>query len=201
PHRPFQLYLCFELNCYSEPSQNKLHSLISWSQHARKLLDAEKEELRNKYVRKLKSLEAKIRTAEQRLTREQAQYDKEKWNTVLNFGQTMLGAILGNKVSSRGATTGRSMARAAQQQTDVAQANESLAQLEREKEALNAEFESEVHELSDRFSVESLTLEELELPCRKGDIRVELLALLWIPWQVDPREGRAQPLFELPTAP
>ncbi len=191
------LYQCVELKETSKPGQDELDARMSWGQKVRERRDAEKEELQKKYAGKLSALESKIRTAEQRVERERAQYDKEKWNTVLNFGQTMLGALLGNKVSSRGATAGRSMTRAAQERTDVRNANDTLDDLIREKYNLNQACEDEIRQLSERYRVESLTLEPLEIPCRKGDIKVHLLALVWIPWEIDNR-GISSPLVGLP---
>lgn len=194
---PMTLYKCKELDATSLPGQDELDARMAWKQAVRELRDEEKEELREKYAKKVKSLESKIRTAQQRVEREKAQYDQQKWSTVLSFGQTVLGAIMGNKISSRSATTGRGIGRAAQQRTDVVHAQETLVELEHEKRELVDECEREVRELQDKFSVEALTLEPLEVPCRKGDLKVQLLCLLWIPWEID-ATGIATPLVELP---
>ncbi len=194
---PLTLFTCKELKLTSLPGQDELDARLSWSQQVRELRDEKKEALQVKYARKLKTLEAKIRTAVQRLEREKAQYDQQKWSTMLNFGQTVLGAFLGNKVSSRGATAGRSLGRTAQQRTDVVLAQETIEALEYEKQSIEREFTSELKELQAEFKVESLTLEPFEVPCRKGDIQVRLLCLVWLPWEVD-SSGIAKSLAEFP---
>ncbi len=194
---PATLYQCMELKETSKLGQDELDARMSWGQKVREMRDEEKEQLRKKYAAKLSSLESKIRTAQDRLAREESQYDREKWNTALNVGQTMLGWLMGNKVSSRGATAGRSMTRAAQERSDMRQAGDSLEDLVHQKRELNQACEDEINELGERFRVESLTLEPLEVACRKGDIQVDLLALIWIPWEID-AQGIAAPLVELP---
>jgi len=195
---PMQLYKCKELKATSQPGQDELDARMAWTQQVRELRDEEKEKLQEKYASKLKKLEAKMRTAQQRIEREKAQYDQQKWSTVLSFGQTILGAFLGNKISSRSATTGRSIGRAAQQRTDVVHAKETLEELQIEKSELEDECEQDIRELQDKYSVESLTLESLQVPCRKGDLKVDLLTLIWIPWEVDTTTGIATPLVQLP---
>ncbi len=194
---PIRLYQCIELKETSKLGQDELDARMGWGQKIRELRDAEIAELRKKYTAKLSSLESKIRTAQQRVDRERAQYDKEKWNSLLNIGQTMLGALLGNKVSSRGSAAGRSMTRAAQERGDIRHATDSLEDLQGQQYDLNRECEDEINALSERLSVESLTLEPLDVPCRKGDIKISLLTLLWIPWEVD-AHGAQLPLVELP---
>lgn len=197
-HQPLTLFTCKELKTTSRPGQDELDARMSWSQALREKRDEEKEDLQARYAKKLKALDSKMRTARQRLEREKAQYDQQKWSSMLSFGQTVLGAFLGNKISSRSATTGRSIGRAAQQRTDVVHARETIDELADEKEELVRECEREIRELQDKFSIETLTLEPLLVRCRKGDLKVERVALLWIPWEVD-SSGFATPLVDLPS--
>ena len=190
---PARLYQCAELKTTSRLGQDELDARLSWGQELRELRDAEREKLRAKYASKLNSLESKIRTAQQRLDRVQAQYDKEKWNTALNVGQTMLGWLVGSKARSPSTAAGRSLGRAAQEHSDTRQATAQLEELLRDKQALNDECELEVSALAQRLRPETLTLEAIEIPCRKGDIKVKVLALLWIPCQID-SHGHAMPL-------
>ncbi|MEM7475686.1 MAG: DUF87 domain-containing protein [Planctomycetota bacterium] len=194
---PMRLYECEELDQFSKPGQDEVDARAAWTQAARELRDEEVEKLREKYRKKVDAFEDKIRNAEQRVQREKAQYDQQKWSSMLSIGQTVLGALMGNKISSRGATAGRSVGRAAQQRTDVVHAKETLADLEHDRKELIEESEREIEELKDKYSVESLTLTPLDVPCRKGDLKVETCSLVWIPWEIDP-DGIAYPLVDLP---
>lgn len=196
-NRPMQLFSCKELKRISEPGQDEVDVRVNWSQEIREQRDLEKTKLQQKYADKIKALETKIRAAEQKLEKQQAQYDKEKWNTILNIGTTVLGRLLGNKVTaSRTATTGRGAVRAAEKRTGVGQASESLEVLVAERTELEQQCEREIEEIKSKYSPEGLTLETIEVPCRKSDTKVDLLCLIWVPWQIS-KNGIATPLVEL----
>lgn len=199
---PMKLFYCKELDQTSAPGETEMDARIAWTQKVREKRDEAKAKLSDKYSKLIAALENKIRTAQQRVDREKADYNNEKWNTALNFGTTLLGALFGNKAASRTnvsrtSSTARSLGKAAQERSNVQAASSVLESLVAEKYDLEAAFEQEVQELSDKFSVEGLTLEPLEIPCRKGDIKIDLLCLLWIPYEVDSR-GIAHPLVQLP---
>ncbi len=196
-HVPIRIFECKALDAFSRPGEDELDARLNWKQLIRERRDEEKEILRDKFAKKIKAHESKIRTAQQRLEREKAQYDQQKWSTVLSFGQTVLGAIMGNKIASRSATTGRSAGRAAQQRTDVIHANETLEELESELQLLKDECEEEIAELQNSLTVEGLDLEPLDIPCRKGDLKIEFIGICWVPWEVD-SNGIAHPLVNLP---
>ncbi len=199
---PMKLFFCKELDATSSPGESEMDARIGWTQKVRELRDEAKEKLREKYAKLVAALESKIRTAQQRVEREKADYDNEKWNTALSFGTSILGALLGNKIASRSnvsrtSTAAKKLGKAAQERSDMQAASNALEELLAEKYDLDAAFEKEVQEAQGKFSVEGLTLEPLDIPCRKGDIKVDLLCLLWIPYEVDSR-GMASPLVELP---
>ncbi len=193
---PISVFYCKELDAWSRPGQTELEARLGWSQNVRELRDAEKEKILVRYAAKVKALEKRILTARQRLEREEAQYQQQHVSNLLNIGQTVLGALMGRRISSRAATAGRGLGRAAQQKADVLHARESLETLRSELEDLDRACRIEVEALRDRFSPEKLTLECVQIVCRKGDLRVPFLGLVWVPWQVD--AGRsATPLVPL----
>ncbi len=198
---PMKLFYCKDLDETSGPGESEMDARIGWTQKVREMRDEAKAKLSDKYAKLQAALESKIRTAQQRVDREKADYDNQKWNAALSFGTTLLGALLGNKIASRTnvsrtSTAARGLGKAAQERSDVLAASSVLEDLVGEKYDLNAAFEKEVQDLTDKFSVEGLTLEPLEIPCRKGDIKVDLLCLLWIPYEVDSR-GIATPLVKM----
>jgi hypothetical protein len=197
-NRPLTLFKCKELGRTSKPGQDEVDARSGWSQEIRELRDLEKTKLQQKYADKIKTLETKIHAAQQKLEKQQAQYDKEKWNTLLSIGTTVLGRLLGNKVTAaRTVTAGRGAVKAAEKRTGVGQAGETLEMLINEKAELEQQCEQELEEIRSRYSPEGLTLEPVELACRKGDTKVDLLCLIWIPWQVTP-QGFPAPLVDLP---
>lgn len=193
-HEPMRLFECVELKTISKPGQEEFDARMALDQKMREARDAEKEKLQDKYATLLRSLESKIQTAQQRAEREGAQF----YEAALNIGSTVLGMLVGNKRSrvSKTAATVRGLGRAAQQRSQTQSAKEVLEELMAERQQLIDESEEEVQALKDRFSIQALTMTPLEIPCRKGDIRIDLVSLVWIPWAID-THGAATPLVKL----
>ena len=173
---------------------------IEWSHEIRELRDAEKTKLRQKYARLQQSIEAKLRTLDQRLERQQAQYERERWGTGLDFLNTVVGRLMGNKISStRSVRVGRSAARMLEKGKYASVTMEARQDLVRELTELDRECQQELQAIDSRYSPEELKLDPISVRCRKGDIKVDLLCLLWVPWQIS-RDDEASPLVDLPRA-
>ncbi|MFO0943784.1 MAG: ATP-binding protein [Pirellulales bacterium] len=199
-NRPMELFSCKELKRMSQPGQDEVDVRMAWSLEVREQRDLEKTKLQQKYAAKIDSLEAKIRAAQQKLEKEQAKYDKEKWNTILDIGTTVLGRLLGNKVTaSKTVTAGRSAARTAEKRGSVGIAAESVEALMAERAELEEACQAEIEEIKSKYSPEGLQLEKIEVPCRKSDTKVDLLCLVWVPWQLNSK-GVASPLVNLPVS-
>lgn len=121
---------------------------------------------------------------------------------MLNVATSVLGAVMGNKIASKTnmtqmASAAKKIGQATGARGDVAQAEEVLQEILEMKQQMETECQEEVDRISHEFSAENLALEPIEIPARKTDTRVKLLALAWVPWQIDD-DGIATPLVELP---
>ncbi|MCK6560670.1 ATP-binding protein [candidate division KSB1 bacterium] len=169
----------------SKPGESERDFRVRLSQLTRQDRDAEMEQLRRKYAPKIAALEEKIRRAEERVAREQAQARSQQINTVLDVGATILGAFMGRKTLSRtnvnraGAAM-RSVSRASRESQDVQSAQETLAMLQQQVADLNAEFDAEVAALG-AGAAQTEALETLAVRPKKTGIAVRLLALGWAP--------------------
>ena len=166
---------------------------------AREKRDLAVEKLRKRYAPKLKRLEQKIRTAEDRLAREQSQYKQQKMQTAISVGATVLGALFGRKVASvgtvgRASTAMRGAGRAARERQDVQRATEQIAEAERQLVDLSAEFEAETEKLRDSLDPSQFEISEKTVRPRKTDISIDNVALAWTPWIVS-AEGIAERAF------
>lgn len=195
--RTIRVYHCKQLKRFSRPGEKERQARLSWAQELREERDRVKHELLEKYDRSRASMQDKIRKAHQRLEREQAEYEKHRWNTVLNFGQTIVGALTGNRITSRTATTGRSWAKAARQRTDVNHATDSIEAFEAEVAELEQRFLAERERLNERFRPDALELEAIDIACRKQEIELKRMAFAWLPWAVD-AQHTAIPLWHAP---
>ncbi len=184
------VWKCVELKIYSEPGETEGDFRVRLEQYASERRDKDVEKLRKKFASKFKSLENKITTAANRIEVEKSQYKQRRMESVLKFGSSILGAILGRKkVSStnvsRAETSMRSFGRASREKSDIGRAEEKLEVLQEQKETLEQEFQEEVEAIESKLQVESLELEELSVKPRKSDISVEHIGILWLPFRVD----------------
>jgi hypothetical protein len=190
---------CRALKAVSAPGESEAEFRIRLRQAAHEARDLEIEKLRKKYAPKLARLEERIRTAEERVSRESSQLSQQKTQAAISVGATLLGALFGRKVASAGsvgrATTAmRGMARASREKADVRRAQEKVKDLRRKLNELEEEFQEETARIQDTSDPESLELTEVTIRPRKSDIGVERVCLAWSPWLVD-EEGIAEPAF------
>lgn len=181
---------------YAPGGCTEAEARLHFQQLIREQRDLETEKLRDKYASKIKSLESKIRTAEDRVEREEAQYGQAKWSSLLTVGSSILGAFMGGRRSSM-TTAARGIGRASQQKDDIRRAEDALDLLRDDMEELERELKREIDELGETYSPDKVELEPIEIPPRKSDLKTEDPFILWTPWQVD-SAGIASPLFEMP---
>lgn len=157
------------------------------------------EKLRRRYAPKLARLQEKIRRAEIRLEKEKSQYSQQKLQTAISVGATVLGALFGRKLGSRGnigrATTSmRGVGRAAREKIDIQRAEQEIKISQHKLAQLEDEFQQETAEFQTPISAENLDLEENVVKPRKSDISVSDMVLVWMPWRLDV-QGMAEPAF------
>ena len=191
-HEPLKIFECADLKAFSKPGQDELDARLGLEQKMRELRDVEKEKLRSKYETQVRALESKIASAQQKAAKENTQF---MGSAIDIIGGTVLGMLLGNK-RSRITTTTRGIGKAAQQRSQSQNAQRDLERLESERAEILEKAEAEIDQLKDRFSVHGITMTPLEIPCRKSDTRIDMVALVWIPYSID-AAGHAKPLVNL----
>jgi hypothetical protein len=63
-----------------------------------------------------------------------------------------------------------------------------------EKQRLEQELQERLQALDAQFDANKFEIEPLPLSPRKGDVDVDEISLLWLPWRVD-AAGRAEPAY------
>jgi hypothetical protein len=187
------------LKASSAPGESEGEFRARLAQTAREQRDLAVEKLRKKYAPKLARMNERIRKAGERVEREKSQYKQQKLQTAISMGATVLGALFGRKIASRGTvgratTTMRGAGRVGKEKGDIAAAGENLAALEAQLVELEAEFEAETESLRDAYAPEALELEAKSIRPRKADIAVGDLTLAWTPWLKRP-DGILEPAF------
>jgi hypothetical protein len=170
----------------AKPGESERDFRLRLSQTARELRDAKMEKLREKYDKKVASLQDKILRAEQAVEREADQQKQQKMSTAISFGAGLLGGFLGGRRSSMGrmATGMRGVGRGRKEAKDVDRAKERLMALRERLEQLEEDFREDSEQIAEQFDPDNAELEHVIIRPKKKDIRVRMLALAWLPhWQ------------------
>jgi hypothetical protein len=192
--RRLTLMACEELKQVSGPNETEAGFRARLRHVAREERDREVEKLRRKYGTKLSRLEDKLRRAEQKIEREEAQKSSRTISAVVNVGTSMLGALLGRKRMSvtnvsRAGSAARAVTGASAQAADVRHAQEQRTAVVQEQEELNAELQHEIEAMSAQFDTDLMKFTAVQLSPRKADTSIEQVTLLWLPY-ADTGEGR-----------
>ena len=185
--RKCELFRSDTIGVVSNPGESERDFRIRLAETAREKRDEQVEDIRKKYGAKIAQLQERVRRAGQAKQLQEDQARQQTLSTVLHAGTAVLGMFFGRARSLRSvsavSTAARAGGRTFQEQQDVARAQETVAALQKQLADLNAELETEVDNLQERFDPEAGELEVLGLKPRKTDVEVRFLSLVWAPRQ------------------
>lgn len=194
-----RLWKCAALKEISKPGEleGDFRARLRTKLHEQRDLRLEK--LRKKYALKITRIESRIRRAEQKLEREEEQYDASKRNTLISMGATLLGSLFGRKLASarsvgRATTAVRGVSRTMRERGDIGRAEEELEAVRQRLMEMELELQSELERVREEVDESRIELVELPIRTRKADTAVERIALVWAPWRVD-KDGIAEPAW------
>jgi hypothetical protein len=187
--RPLTLKYCPQLRAFSRADESEADFRIRLQTAAREQRDLEAEKLKKRYEPKLASLADQKRRAEERVDREKSQYRQQQMNTVLSFGASILGAVLGRKLASstnvtRATSAMKGVGKSLEQRDDIGRAEGSVEGVEEKLAKLEGEFQEELARIEQMVAVDRLALEDVSVQPRKTDLAIGTVALLWTPWYV-----------------
>ncbi|MGD8495810.1 MAG: ATP-binding protein [Gemmatimonadales bacterium] len=176
---------CPQLGVESSPGESEAEFSARVQAAAREARDGAVAELREKYAKRLERMRDRIASAEDRVGREEAQYEQQRNQGLVRLGTSVLGAFLGRKTLSRTnlnklSTTANTFGRARKQKDDVERAEEKVEDLQQQLADLETELEAELGDLREEWSPERLEIETTEVAPRKSDLAVRRLALAWV---------------------
>ncbi|MFC2085302.1 ATP-binding protein [Bacteroidota bacterium] len=179
------------LKVFSNPDETERDFRIRLGQIAREHRDEWIEKLREKYSKKILSIESKIRTVQQRVQRETEQAKQQKLQTAISFGTTLLGALFGRKTLSKttiskAGTVLRGAGRTMKESSDIKRAEQTLEYLKNQMNDLEAKFQEEVLKYSDDFDVSLEEFETVSIYPKKTNINVKYFGLVWAPFWSNP---------------
>jgi hypothetical protein len=182
--RSLKLWKCAALKATSRPGEKEKEFRIRMTELTREKRDLELEKLKQSFTPKVIKLRERIDKAQEKVSREESQYQHQKLQTAISFGATLLGALTGRKLGSsqnvgRATTAARTAGRAAREREDIARAKKEVRRLEEKLAELEEAFEEKVEKLKELPAPSEIGLDEVSIRPRKSDISVGLMALAW----------------------
>lgn len=180
---PLRLWRQLELKQISRPGESEGEFRARLSQFARERRDAELDKIRKRHGTGIARLTERIRLAEARVAREQADLKQQQMQTAISVGSTILGALLGGRraTGSRAATSLRSASRVGRAKSDVDSAVDNVDDLRAQLTELEAVLQADLSAVQSSADATALQLEELVVRAKKVDVQVAQIALAWVP--------------------
>jgi hypothetical protein len=177
----------------SQPGEAEGQFRVRMQQGARESRDQAVEQMRQQYAPKLAALQERLRRAQAAQDREAGQAQSAKLQTAISFGATLLGAFMGRKAVSmstvgRATTAARGVGRSMKEAEDVKRAGETVAAVQEQIDALDAELRERAATIETAMA--NAPLETLTVSPKKTGIAVQLVALTWVPFWHDASGGR-----------
>ena len=170
----------------SAPGEEEREFRMRLADLGREKRDEEVEELRERFAKKVATLEDRVRRARAKVEKEAEQASSQKLKTAISFGTALLSVFTGRKGVSktdlnRAGTAFRGLGRSKEQSEDVERAAENVEALVEQLEELNRELEEKIDEMGERYDAAAEELSVIACRPRRRDIDVRRVALLWIP--------------------
>jgi len=188
------IFTCDSPDATSNPGEEEADFRQRIAHEAREARDAAVEKLRDATASKLNTLTNQKTTAENQLNKQKA----ESQSAVLQTGVSVLGgilsAVLGRKsgittIARSGTSAFGKATGAYKQHQDVVNAEGKVNDIQAQIDALNQSLTDDIANLEKTYDAENLKLGTDSLKPSRTDISVQVVGLLWIPY--DGRGDRA----------
>ncbi len=179
------LFTCPSLKAWSKLGESEGDFRARLAHEAREARDAATEKLRAATAKKLEALDNKLRTAEGQLAKQKAEANAANMQAGVSVLGGILGGLFGRKVGmgtlTRGSSAIGKATSAYKQHQDVTTANTKIIDISGEIQQLQSELEAEITKITASYELSALALETESLKPAKSDVKVDQVALLWLP--------------------
>ncbi|HIO90534.1 MAG TPA: ATP-binding protein [Campylobacterales bacterium] len=143
-----------------------------------------KEKLIQKFEKKRDIIDRRYQRALVKLEKEEEDVSSKTTGLVMSIGMAILDSFLGTKrvkrsTISKAGTAIRGAGRIYGEKADVKRAKEALKVIEEDLQELEYSLEDEILKLDEKFSIDSVKIEEFFIKPRRSDIYDVELAILW----------------------
>jgi len=185
--QPIVLYESKEMKLASRVGESERDFRIRLAERAREARDAQADRVRQRYESRFRTLQDRLRRAEQATARRAAQSQQAMLNTGVAVLGGLLGAMMGGNARGqlgRASTAARGAGRVAQTRQETAMAGETVEAVRAQIDELERELQAELHRLDDATAGEA-PLDEVAVRANLNAISMRLVALAWLPYGPD----------------
>ncbi|MBN2082781.1 ATP-binding protein [bacterium] len=193
------VFSCPRLKQKSQPGEDLRQFTARINQAIREKRDVEMEQLNHKYQSKRDSLERQIQQSQARLQQEKSEYSLTKLDSAVSMGGAVLEVLFGSRRVTqrkldRARTAARSVGRASKRKADVKQIEQQLREAEAKLYELQSEQRIKLAELQSKYTLDRYPITKKEITPRKADLKVQSVALTWLPYIAD-ADGTLRPAW------
>lgn len=168
------------LRLYSQPDETPLDFRQRCEPVAKERRDAEALKMRDKFERRMESLQNKLAAEHQELEMDRADLSERKREELLTNVESVFNFVIGQR-SRTSVARGASKSRLSKQAAwNVQESEQAIARLNTQLKELSNEYRAALSEISDKWVNALGDVIETPLLPRKADIYVELVALAWV---------------------
>ena len=181
--QPIVLYESKEMKLASEVGESERDFRIRLAERSREARDAHADRVRERFESRFRTLQDRLRRADQAAARRAAQSQQAVLNTGVAVLGGLLGAMLGGGAKGqlgRASTAARGAGRVAQTRQEAAMAGETVEAVRAQIDDLERELQTELRRLDDA-AVGEAPLEEVAVRANLNAISMRLVALVWLP--------------------
>jgi DNA primase len=159
--------------------------------------EAERAKLEQQFASKLAALDARIKSAEARVSSRRWQFFARLGTMLWVVADTVL-SFLGKGLPGRRRSLDPAFRSVATERGQQAVAQASFDKLLEEKKSLEADRDKTLAGLDDKYAPGRVPLQEAVIKPRKSDTEIDGVSLVWLPYRVA-ADGSAQRVFQAPT--
>ena len=192
------LWACEPLDQSSKPGEKQEEFRARLATQAGAARDAERAKVTNTYAPKLAAADAEV-------AKQQAKASSEKWQFFAKLGSVLMVIAdmflrakgMGARGRPRSAST--AFGQVAKEHGDQAIVQAGLDKALDDKQRLEQARDQALADIDVKYKIDSLPLTQSQVKPRKGDIAVDHVLLLWLPYRVD-ATGKSEAVFQLPSS-
>ena len=190
-----QLFACEASDQYSQPGEKQEDFRKRLQPILTQRRDAERKQTEDQFSKKIDVLAGRMQVAEARASAQKWQF----FSKLAGFLWVIVDNVLRMKgMGARGRARSPEVALrgVAAEKGQQATAQASYDQLAKMKSDLEQQRDQALTDINARYNADTLAITPFELKPRKGDISVDHVALIWLPYRTN-ATGTAEPVYEL----